>query len=132
MKVIVTVSFPYPIKRLYIPHGSDERSRHTDYLKDRHKLYIPHGSDESREFIEEVTAKMNFISHMVQMKGLTVPHALFAGAPFISHMVQMKDTNTERVESGNFVFISHMVQMKVILLETILCLERSLYPTWFR
>ena len=54
------------------------------------QLYIPHGSDESPSAKKYPPAQNIFISHMVQMKGLTLNLVIYAFSNFISHMVQMK------------------------------------------
>ena len=51
---------------------------------------------------------------------------------FISHMVQMKGPEIVLAPSRATSFISHMVQMKVKKIYTISEFETALYPTWFR
>jgi len=55
---------------LYIPHGSDERLAWRLFFKKLFSLYIPHGSDERDLTRRPSKVKFDFISHMVQMKGL--------------------------------------------------------------
>ena len=98
-------------KRLYIPHGSDERKHKSSRKNSKTLLYIPHGSDESCFNEQQFISKRHFISHMVQMKetitvcGIWSFHTLYPTwfrwkllcycyrpftFSFISHMVQMK------------------------------------------
>jgi len=56
------------ISRLYIPHGSDERTMIFHIKAWPCLLYIPHGSDESRREGNNEKKADSFISHMVQMK----------------------------------------------------------------
>jgi len=73
-------------------------------------LYIPHGSDESSASKSSSGFLLDFISHMVQMKGATAGSTAVNIGDFISHMVQMKVT------------YNRCMCMKVV----------ALYPTWFR
>ena len=54
---------------LYIPHGSDERITLSALIFPFSSLYIPHGSDEREVEKNRLPSNLNFISHMVQMKG---------------------------------------------------------------
>ena len=72
------------------------------------KLYIPHGSDERSNNDSMLFASSSFISHMVQMKG---HKGIVFGADchsFISHMVQMKVGEAPmRRTSDLFLYIPH-------------------------
>ena len=52
---------------LYIPHGSDNTYPCLWVQTHEESLYIPHGSDNTPVMLQNVSALLHFISHMVQI-----------------------------------------------------------------
>jgi len=99
------------------------------------RLYIPHGSDESIPWCP--TSLMGFecfISHMVQMKDRPVSKTSGAGkTAFISHMVQMKvRLDDTAIWNKIWLYIPHGSDESATFLAAAEILDLPLYPTWFR
>ena len=120
--------------RLYIPHGSDERTEEMLYLPLHHhplyptwfrwkrsysdtiqitrNLYIPHGSDERTAVATLTLDSSDFISHMVQMKDIKNRKSVWTQKPLYPTWFRWKWVIGWSYRSWTSVFISHMVQMK--------------------
>ena len=122
-------------------------------VKSSKRLYIPHGSDERWEYHRHMIILGSFISHMVQMKESSVQVPNIRAFTLYPTWFRWKDNkiwkcaaprslyiphgSDESASSSSFspqssTFISHMVQMKESYSDHLIILMISLYPTWFR